>query len=91
MQTNTNERRVKNACTCTICGAPADRLDHVFQCQANPNHYADLVTGLFDDHTYPEREDVPVEVETDPATNHDFRRYLEGLRHDPNDNVRNVK
>jgi hypothetical protein len=45
---------VRNACECTVCGANADKMPAMYQCQANPNHYADLVTGLFDDYTYPE-------------------------------------
>lgn len=49
------DETVKNACRCTICGASADRLSHVYQCQRNPNHFADLNTGLFDDHAYPSR------------------------------------
>lgn len=46
---------VKNAVQCRICGAPADRYQTHFQCQANPNHMADLITGIFSDLTPPER------------------------------------
>jgi hypothetical protein len=45
-----------NACRCGICGGNADRHEYGFQCQKTPGHYADLNTGIFTDHTFPERE-----------------------------------
>lgn len=38
-----------NACSCDICGEPADRYHYGFQCRANRNHVGDLNVGLFDD------------------------------------------
>lgn len=43
---------VKNACRCTLCGAPADRYPSFFQCQNEPGHVADLNTGIFTDLAY---------------------------------------
>lgn len=45
---------VRNAIQCRICGAEADRYEHMFQCQRHPGHVADLLTGLFSDCTHPE-------------------------------------
>lgn len=42
---------VANACQCQICGGPADRSEQIFQCQTNPGHLADTMTGIFSDHT----------------------------------------
>lgn len=42
----------KNAVTCRICGANADRFNYGFQCQSDPAHFADLVTGIFSDRSY---------------------------------------
>ena len=52
------EAVVVNACRCRICWANADRIGtRCFQCQANPNHLADLTTGIFSDMAYsPETE-----------------------------------
>lgn len=47
---------VKNAINCTICQAPADRYANYFQCQKNPNHMADLMTGTFSDLTHPSEQ-----------------------------------
>ena len=44
---------IRRACMCRLCGAPADRYCNRFQCQVNPNHVADLNTGLFNDLTPP--------------------------------------
>lgn len=44
---------VANACECRICGALADRHGMLFQCQENPGHIADTMTGLFQDRTDP--------------------------------------
>jgi hypothetical protein len=41
---------VKNAVTCGICQAPADKTPSCYQCQANPNHVGDLTVGIFTDH-----------------------------------------
>jgi len=46
---------VKKAVRCTVCGSAADRYQHLFQCQTNPAHIADLVTGIFSDHSYPNK------------------------------------
>lgn len=43
----------KNACQCRICGANADRYGNRFECQRNPCHVADLLTGTFSDLTLP--------------------------------------
>ena len=48
-----DEPIVRNAGRCTVCGASADRMAHVYQCTANSSHFADLFTGIFDDHSYP--------------------------------------
>ena len=39
--------------SCGICGAPAERHEHMIQCSAVPAHFADTVTGIWDDHTDP--------------------------------------
>jgi hypothetical protein len=44
---------VKNAVSCGICGSPADRYIHTFECQTNPSHVGDLMVGIFSDLTYP--------------------------------------
>lgn len=44
---------VKNAIRCGICNAGADRWSWGFQCQAEPGHIADLITGIFSDVVYP--------------------------------------
>ena len=46
---------VANACQCRLCGAPADRHGQMFQCQQNPGHIADTLTGIFSDCTYPKK------------------------------------
>lgn len=46
-------RVVRNARPCTICGAPSDRYDFGFQCQANPAHVGDPTVGIFDDLSCP--------------------------------------
>lgn len=48
---------VKNAVQCRICGARADRHHNRFECQQNPNHMADLMTGIFTDMTPPAKAD----------------------------------
>lgn len=40
---------VKNAVTCTICGAPADRFAWGYQCQKNHAHLGALSVGIFTD------------------------------------------
>jgi 5'(3')-deoxyribonucleotidase len=40
---------MRDAITCRICGTNADRYDNYFQCQNNPSHLADLLTGTFDE------------------------------------------
>ena len=42
---------VKNAATCGICGAPADRYAMHFECQANPCHVSCLNVLIFTDLT----------------------------------------
>ena len=45
---------IKNVITCKICGSSADRYGtNRFECQSNPNHVADIITGIFTDLTYP--------------------------------------
>ena len=46
---------VKKAVRCSICGCVADRHLFLYQCQTNPAHIADLVTGIFSDHSYPNK------------------------------------
>lgn len=47
---------LKNARQCTICGSGADmHHQNRFECQKNPNHMADLNTGIFTDCTFPEK------------------------------------
>jgi hypothetical protein len=41
----------KNACSCRICGGPADRYSTMFRCRDHPGHVADLNTGIFSDCT----------------------------------------
>lgn len=54
MSTETNDSPViKSVCECTVCGALADRHAYAVVCTRNPNHYADLNTWLFWDHTHP--------------------------------------
>lgn len=45
---------VRNACSCGICGSPADRHGAVFQCQKHPGHIADTMTGIFSDRSWPQ-------------------------------------
>ena len=40
-----------NVATCTICRHPADRYRFDIRCRQNPAHFADLNTGIFDDHS----------------------------------------
>ena len=49
---------VRNACECRICGAPADRHGSIFQCQKNPGHIADTMTGIFSDLSWPSRHEL---------------------------------
>lgn len=45
---------IKNAVTCSLCGSPADRHGStLFQCQNNPGHIADTLTGIFSDNSFP--------------------------------------
>jgi len=48
---------VKNAVSCRICGAAADRYSWGYQCQVNPNHCGDSIVGIFTDMSY-EKEGV---------------------------------
>lgn len=50
-----SEPIVKNAVRCGICNAPADRHEHCFVCQANPNHLGDMNVGIFSDLTPPKK------------------------------------
>lgn len=45
----------KNACSCRICGAAADRYANWFQCQSNPSHVGDLFVGIFSDLSHPSK------------------------------------
>lgn len=47
-----------NALTCSICGSPADRMDYGFQCQKEPGHMADLLTGIFSNLSFSATRDV---------------------------------
>lgn len=38
---------------CGICGAGAIDSGQLLQCKANPAHFADKTTGLWDGHTFP--------------------------------------
>lgn len=49
---------VKNSVQCGICGSAADRYAMYFQCQANPNHMADLFVGIFTDLTYEQQAET---------------------------------
>lgn len=53
---NYNEPIVRNAVTCSICGAPADRYAWGFQCQRHSGHVADFNTGIFSDLTHPDEK-----------------------------------
>lgn len=45
---------VKNACSCRICGASADKTSSgLFVCQESPGHMADGVVGIWSDLTRP--------------------------------------
>ena len=44
---------VPNACSCRICGSPADRCGQIIKCRRNPGHVADTITGIFEDHSCP--------------------------------------
>lgn len=46
---------VLNARRCGICGSPADRRGHLYQCQANNLHVGDVNVGIFTDLSYPEK------------------------------------
>lgn len=48
-----NERIVKNARRCGLCGAAADRYATHYQCQENSCHVGDLIVGIFSDLTPP--------------------------------------
>mgnify|MGYP003345901516 CR=1 FL=1 len=61
------EEIVTNAVQCAICGAPADMHgSNRFQCQNNPAHFADTMTGIFSDNSMPkDRNRSPLQdVET---------------------------
>lgn len=46
-----NQPIIKNARRCTICNSSADRYAVHFQCTNIPGHFADLNTGIFEDHS----------------------------------------
>lgn len=39
---------------CGICGAPAERGEHMIQCSAVPAHFADTTVGIWSDHSDPQ-------------------------------------
>lgn len=63
--TSVYDGRTRNACRCGICQSPADRVGgpefftgfdndwYYFECQANPEHIAEAMTGIFTDCSFP--------------------------------------
>lgn len=39
---------------CSICGSLAEMHGGLFQCQKNPGHIADTMTGIFSDRSWPQ-------------------------------------